>query len=119
MTLTREQRAELSKDLEDLTLELQQTLEGSAEAARPVELDQPAVGRVSRIDAIQQQKMLEANRQAQKMRLGLVRAALLRFEEDEYGECAVCGEDIAFARLEAAPEAALCVECQGRREKSR
>jgi len=116
MALTREQRSELSKDLADLTLELQKTLEGSAKAARPVELDQPAIGRVSRIDAIQQQKMLQANRQAQKTRLGLVRSALRRFEEGEYGDCKECGESIGYKRLKARPESVFCIECQAARE---
>jgi DnaK suppressor protein len=116
MTLTSEQTNELLKDLEDLARELQQSLEGSAQAARPVELDQPAVGRVSRIDAIQQQKMLEANRQAQKARLGLVRAALLRCEEDEYGDCRGCGESIGHKRLKARPESVFCIACQTARE---
>ena len=89
----------------------------SADAAKPVELDQPAMGRVSRIDAIQQQQMLEANRGAQAARLQQVRAALHRFQEDEYGECASCGEEIAYARLEAQPEAPFCLACQGERER--
>ena len=116
MALTREQRSELVNDLEDLSLGLQETLEGSARAARPVELDQPAIGRVSRIDAIQQQKMLEANRQAQQVRLGLVRAALRRAEEDEYGDCKGCGESIGYKRLKARPESVFCIECQAARE---
>ena len=116
MALTREQLSELVKDLEDLSFELRESLAGSAQAARPVELDQPAVGRVSRIDAIQQQKMLEANRQAQTMRLALVRAALLRAEEDEYGDCKGCGESIGHKRLKARPESAFCIECQAARE---
>jgi DnaK suppressor protein len=116
MALPTGQTSELVKDLEDLARDLQESLEGSARAARPVELDQAAVGRVSRIDAIQQQKMLEANRQAQKMRLGLVRAALLRAEEDEYGECKGCGESIGYKRLKARPESAFCIECQAARE---
>ena len=81
--------------------EIRETLESSAEAAQPVELDQPALGRVSRMDAIQQQKMIEANRHAQGARLQLVRSALRRFEEDEYGDCMNCGECVGFARLKA------------------
>jgi RNA polymerase-binding transcription factor len=116
MTLTRAQRVELKIDLEALVRELQETLEGTAQAARPVELDQPAVGRVSRIDAIQQQKMLEANRQAQLARLGLVRSALLRYEDDEYGDCPGCGESVGYARLKARPESVFCIACQTSRE---
>ena len=40
-----------------------------------------------------------------------VRRALERIEEGTYGECAKCGEPIAAGRLEARPEAALCIDC--------
>jgi DnaK suppressor protein len=115
--LTEAQRCELRADLENLVVELQALVAGSQDAARPVELDQPAMGRVSRIDAIQQQKMLEANRDAQRGRIQLVRSALHRFEEDEYGECMTCGECIGYARLKISPEAPFCIECQNAREK--
>lgn len=107
----------LRQALEQIKTELSDTLAGSAEAAKPVELDQPAIGRVSRIDAIQQQKMLEANRAAQKGRLGLIRAALIRLDEDEYGDCRGCGECIGLARLSARPESVFCIECQQAREQ--
>ncbi len=68
MELLESQLAELRRDLEGLVRELQQVLAGSAEAARPVQLDQTAIGRVSRVDAIQQKEMLAANRQAQGVR---------------------------------------------------
>lgn len=40
-----------------------------------------------------------------------VKRALARIEDGTYGECVRCGEDIAPARLEARPEASLCIDC--------
>ena len=40
-----------------------------------------------------------------------IRAALVRIEEGSYGTCAVCGEDIGQARLEALPVATRCIRC--------
>jgi RNA polymerase-binding transcription factor DksA len=40
-----------------------------------------------------------------------VKRALGRIEDGIYGECVRCGEDIAPARLDARPEAALCIDC--------
>lgn len=40
-----------------------------------------------------------------------IRAALARIEEGHYGTCAVCGEEIAPARLEALPTATRCISC--------
>ncbi|MCK0143414.1 TraR/DksA C4-type zinc finger protein [Aliiroseovarius sp. F20344] len=76
-----------------------------------VELDQQAVGRLSRMDALQNQAMAKATgarRSAQRQR---VLMALERINEDEFGYCEDCGEDIALGRLELDPTAPKCVSC--------
>lgn len=40
-----------------------------------------------------------------------VRLALLRIENGTYGTCAVCGEPIGLARLQALPIATRCIKC--------
>jgi RNA polymerase-binding transcription factor DksA len=40
-----------------------------------------------------------------------VNRALLRIEQGSYGECVRCGNQISAKRLEARPEAALCIGC--------
>jgi RNA polymerase-binding transcription factor DksA len=40
-----------------------------------------------------------------------VKAALARIDGGSYGECTRCGEDVGQKRLEAVPEAALCIAC--------
>lgn len=47
-----------------------------------------------------------------------VKRALARIEDGTYGECVRCGEDIAPARLEARPEAALCIDCARSNERN-
>ena len=46
-----------------------------------------------------------------------VKRALARIEDGTYGECVRCGEDIAPARLDARPEAALCINCARSNER--
>ena len=106
-----EQRRELQADLERLVQGLQDSLRAMTEQSAAVELDQPAVGRLSRMDAIQQQQMADAQRRRVQQRLGQVRAALKLSATDDYGECRRCGDDIAFARLKAKPESPYCVPC--------
>jgi DnaK suppressor protein len=43
--------------------------------------------------------------------------ALRRLYRNEYGICQACGKEIGKARLEAIPEASLCVDCQEKQEK--
>jgi len=114
--LTEAQRASLRRALQALERELGSLHEISAGGAAPVDLDEP-IGRVSRIDAIQQQRMVQANRASMQRRREQVRAALRRLDEDEYGVCVTCGEEVGFRRLEAQPEAAFCIGCQSARER--
>ena len=48
-----------------------------------------------------------------------VRDALRRREAGHYGICAECGQPIPAERLEARPEATLCIDCQRRQEAGR
>ena len=115
--LTDEQREELLDDLRALQAELAGLVEGTSDTVRPVDLDEP-IGRISRMDAIQQQKMARASRQRHSQRLQLVTVALQR-DPDDYGLCRICDETITFARLKVQPEASLCISCQSERERSR
>ena len=45
-----------------------------------------------------------------------VRRALTRIDNGTYGECVRCGGEIAPKRLEARPEAALCIECASKEQ---
>jgi DnaK suppressor protein len=44
--------------------------------------------------------------------------ALRRLDEGTYGVCVICGAPLAEGRLEAKPEAARCMACQARAERS-
>lgn len=81
------------------------------EGRRTVELDQQAVGRLSRMDALQNQAMSQAGHAGRARRRRAIEAALARIAADEYGYCCDCGEDIPPRRLEIDPAAAVCVAC--------
>ena len=114
--LTSEQFEELHQDLLALREKLDAQLKSSEAGAKPVDLDQP-IGRLSRMDAMQQQSMVQANRRAAEQRRSQVERALRRANEDEYGLCMECEEAIGFARLKARPESPLCINCQHQHEK--
>lgn len=109
--LTKAQIAELHADLIALRISLTAVSKTTDELAATVELDQSAVGRLSRIDAIQQQKMAQAQQHRNRLRLQQIAVALGTFAEDEYGWCRKCGESIDFRRLKARPESPACVPC--------
>lgn len=93
--------------------ELEQKDRISAESRGPVTLQQDSVGRLSRMDAMQQQAMALAAATRRKSERVRIVAALARIEEGEWGYCLTCGEDIAEARLANDPSVAQCVGCAG------
>ena len=78
---------------------------------RPVALDQQSVGRLSRMDALQSQAMAQSQSRRREARERLIRAALARIEEGEYGHCTECGEPIALRRLALDPAVPTCISC--------
>jgi DnaK suppressor protein len=76
-----------------------------------VELDQTRVGRLSRIDAMQVEAMARETERRRRIELTRLRAALTRIDDGSYGECVICGEDIAEGRLEHDPAATVCIDC--------
>ena len=88
----------------------------SVDERAPVELDQQSVGRLSRMDAMQQQNMALAEERRRALRLKQIAAAFKRIEEGEYGYCVSCGDEIVLKRLELDPAAAVCTSCASARE---
>ncbi len=85
----------------------------SAEGRAPVTLQQDSVGRLSRMDAMQQQAMAQAEERRRGAERIRIRAALERLDEGEWGWCVTCGEEIAEGRLRNDPSVATCVGCAG------
>jgi len=115
--LSPQQLKQLHKALEAKQQQLEAQLVSSDIDTKPVTLDQQSVGRVSRIDAIQQQQMALASQQQSMLLLKRIDLALRRIDLAEYGYCLQCEEPIAFARLQAQPFASLCLDCQSASEK--
>ena len=77
----------------------------------PVQLDQQSVGRLSRMDAMQQQAMNIANDTRRQHRHQALMAALKRIETGDYGYCHNCDDAIGAGRLGIDPAVTLCVDC--------
>jgi DnaK suppressor protein len=111
--LSRAQRAELKDELERQLGRLQKSMKVTDEAMRTVELDQTAVGRLSRMDSLQNQSLSKGLREREVVRLSQIREALARVEAGSYGSCTACNGPIPFERLYVFPEAPECAGCGG------
>ena len=85
--------------------------QANADARDIVTLDQQSVGRLSRMDAMQQQAMAKATQARREVEVRQIKAALARLADGEFGYCEACGEDIPEPRLLLTPTATKCVAC--------
>ncbi len=68
-------------------------------------------------EALELEKRLVLERRTKEQIIG-VEHALQKFEEGTYGFCDSCGQPIDPARLEAIPEASLCINCKAQQAKN-
>ena len=94
--------------------ELEALIRSGAENRTDTALDQARIGRLSRMDAMQQQAMEDETRRRREQELVRVKAALQRLGSGDYGYCTACGEAIAPKRIENDPSAMLCIGCANR-----
>jgi DnaK suppressor protein len=111
--LTPAQLAELQEELERQLQNLERSIRVSGEAAATVTLDQTAVGRLSRMDSLQNQSMTKNLQEREQVKLAQILEAFKRLEEGAYGICVECGGEIPFERLYVMPEAGECGGCGG------
>lgn len=56
-------------------------------------------------------------RDRERKLLGKIREAIDRIENNTYGTCEDCGDEIAYERLEARPVTTYCIDCKTRQEQ--
>jgi DnaK suppressor protein len=112
--LSKIQRTELRTELQRQLRRLERSMKVTEEAARPVKLDQTAVGRLSRMDALQNQALTKNLQERELIKYALLEGALERLESGTYGTCSECAGAIPFERLLVFPEAPSCGRCAER-----
>ena len=98
------------KKLLILRSEIEEYLLKSEDSAAAVEPDK-GLGRLSRMEAMQDQQMVLELRRRKKRQLLDVLNALKRIEQGDFGVCNFCGKEISLDRLTAFPEVQTCVFC--------
>ena len=96
--------------LTETTNELNESVIYLKEASKPIE-PSCALGRLTRMEAIGEKGVNEAILYKSKARLIRLENAMNRIENGSYGICIKCKNEIPTGRLEAVPEALICVNC--------
>ena len=82
------------------------------ELTKPIEPD-CAIGRVSRMDAINNKSINEAALRKAQDKLKKINISFERMDDENFGSCIQCGEQIPIQRLLLMP-GSLCIKCAQR-----
>jgi len=80
------------------------------EMTQPVAPDD-AIGRISRMDAINNKSVTEASLRQAEEKLRNLQRVLSRVGTSDFGLCIKCGKPIPEARILYRPESLSCVDC--------
>lgn len=112
MTVLTEIERQLLKD--KLLLKIERTkvkMERMTDMTQPISPEN-SIGRVSRMDAINNKSVMEAALRSSRLELDAMQSALRKLETDEaFGQCDRCGAQIPFQRLALMPGSTKCVHC--------
>ena len=110
LSMNEKQKTELRALIDKEIKELKLTIDRVKETVQPVAPDD-AIGRLTRMEAINAKSISEANLRSSQIRLSKLESALNNMDDPEFGICAGCDEPIPFGRLLVMPESRMCVKC--------
>ena len=98
------------KRLEELEREIREDMDANPEDSGVVDLDS-SIGRLSRMDALQNQQMALELKRRQENQLLRIENAFKRLAKGHYSLCGKCKKPIEEDRLEVFPDTVTCVRC--------
>ena len=111
LQLSQQQRDELRVHMHDQLLALDSEITHLEILTAPVSPDN-AIGRLSRLEAMNEKSINEVALKSARERVVRIRAALTRIDDELFGLCRDCDEVIPFARLKSIPGTRRCVACK-------
>ncbi len=111
--MTIKEKEQVKQYLVKSKVKLEKHIVDLEELTQPIEPD-CAIGRVSRMDAINNKSVNEAALVTAMDKLKNINLALERIDDEKFGICIQCGQPIPIQRLVIMPESSKCVRCAGR-----
>ena len=105
-----EKREQLKDHIKKKIEDLKENIKSYQVLTQPVVPDN-AIGRLTRMEAINSKSINEAALNKSKQTLSKMERALMMINDPDFGLCRECEEPIPFARLMIVPESDLCVQC--------
>lgn len=111
--MTRQERNQLKERILATITETKERIAQLEDATRPI-APENAIGRVSRMDAINNKSVAEASLRTAQRKLNSLKTALNKVDNPDFGACSRCGQPIPAARLMFMPQSSRCVRCADR-----
>ncbi|MEX2379191.1 MAG: TraR/DksA C4-type zinc finger protein [Vicingaceae bacterium] len=108
--MTKEEKEELKVKIEVEAKKLKAQIAALKEEIKPI-APENAIGRLSRMDAINNRSVNEAALRKAEIRLNALEEAKANINHANFGVCANCGADIPMGRLLLRPQSRSCVSC--------
>lgn len=105
-----EKRERLKDRIEKRIVDLKENISSYQTLTQPIAPDN-AIGRLTRMEAINSKSINEAALSKAKQTLSKMERALKMIHDPDFGLCRECEQPIPFDRLMIVPESDLCVEC--------
>ena len=103
-------KIEIRKKIESEILKTENKVAEYKELTRPIEPEN-AIGRISRMDAINNKSVVEAALRKAIVKLNNLNLALSKINDDDFGLCVRCHKPIPLGRILFMPQARSCVAC--------
>lgn len=100
----------IKKGINDEISNTENRIEEYKEITKPISPDS-AIGRVSRMDAINNKSVAEASLRQAENKLKSLNRVLSKLDDDDFGICLKCKNKIPIGRILIRPESLLCVNC--------
>ena len=111
--MTSEEKEQLRQKLTGEIEKTQELITRLEEQTQPIAPDN-AIGRLSRMEALNSKSVNEAALSDARIKLPKLESTLAKIDRPEFGLCKRCKEPIPFGRLMFVPESNLCVKCARR-----
>lgn len=112
--MTLEDRKALREKINEEIAKIEAAIIPLLDATEPISPEN-SLGRVSRMDAINNKGVAEAALRSAKTKLSKLQLALKKVDNPDFGNCSMCKNPIRPARLMYMPESTKCVRCADRR----
>ena len=103
-------KAEITKKIEEEIDKTEKSVVTYKEMTKPIAPD-CAIGRISRMDAINNKSVAEAALRKAEEKLSKLIFVLSKVDEDDFGSCIKCGKTIPLGRILLMPQSRHCVHC--------